>query len=129
MIQCFVIPFTTPTNVEGKIMFGISWAKRISSFVGGHGLVNTSVQKAGIPGFHGCLEHTSMIWQTIRESKKLRRNLAVVWLDLANAYGSVPHVLIEFAMDFLWIPPKVARFVMQYYQDFKMRFSTQQYTT
>ena len=45
-------------------MFGIS-AERISSFVLENGLINTSVQKAGIPGFPGCfffnLEHTSMI--------------------------------------------------------------------
>ena len=94
-----------------------------------NGYINTSVQKAGIPGFPGCLEHTSMIWHTIQESKKLRRDLGVVWLDLANAYGSVPHALIEFAMEFFWIPEKVRNFIMQYYGDFRMRFSTDQYTT
>ena len=70
-----------------------------------------------------------MIWHTIQESKKLRRDLSVVWLDLANAYGSVPHALIEFAMEFMWIPEKVRSFIMQYYSDFRMRFSTTQYTT
>ncbi|XP_072047083.1 uncharacterized protein [Amphiura filiformis] len=100
-------------NVEGKIMFGIL-AERISSFVLENGFVNTSVQKAGIPGFPGCLEHTSMIWHTIQESKKMRKDLSVVWLDLANAYGSVPHALIEFAMEFMWIPEKVRSFIMQY---------------
>ena len=94
-----------------------------------NGLINTSVQKAGIPGFPGCLEHTSMIWYTIQECKKLRKNLSVVWLDLANAYGSVPHALIEFAMEFLWIPEKVRNFVMQYYSDFHTRFTTNQFTT
>jgi hypothetical protein len=83
-------------NVEGKIMFGIL-AERMSSFVLENGLINTYVQKAGIPGSPGCLEHASIIWHTIQECKKLRRNLSVVWLDLANAYGSVPHALIEFS--------------------------------
>ena len=35
------------------------------------------------------------------ESKKRERgDLHVVWLDLANAYRSVPHQLIEYALDF-----------------------------
>ena len=97
-----------------------------------NGLINTSVQKAGIPGFPGCLEHTSIIWHTIQECKKLRKNLSVVWLDhvdLANAYGSVPHALIEFAMEFQWFPEKVRNFIMQYYSAFHMRFTTNQFTT
>ena len=109
-------------------MFGIL-AERMSSSVLEYGLINTSVQKAGIPGFPGCLEHTSKIWHTIQECKKLRKNLSVVWLDLANAYGSVPHALIEFATEILWIPEKVRNFIMQYYSDFHMRFTTNQLTT
>ena len=70
-----------------------------------------------------------MIWHTIQESKKLRRNLSVVWLDLANAYGSVPHALIEFAMEFLSVPEKVQNYIIQYYSNFRIRFTTNQYTT
>ncbi|KAI8498014.1 hypothetical protein Bbelb_239580 [Branchiostoma belcheri] len=115
-------------NIEGKIMFGVL-AGRLASFVLENGLVNTSVQKAGVPGFPGCLEHSSMIWHTIQTAKKSRRNLSVVWLDLANAYGSVPHALIKFAMQFLWVPEKVTNYIMQYYDNFYMRFSTSEYTT
>ncbi|KAI8490092.1 hypothetical protein Bbelb_321620 [Branchiostoma belcheri] len=115
-------------NIEGKIMFGVL-AGRLASFVLENGLVNTSVQKAGVPGFPGCLEHSSMIWHTIQTAKKSRRNLSVVWLDLANAYGSVPHALIKFAMQFLWVPEKVTNYIMLYYDNFYMRFSTSEYTT
>jgi hypothetical protein len=115
-------------NVEGKILFGVI-AERMSCFLLANGFINTSVQKAGIPGFPGCLEHTSMIWHTIQESKKQRKDLSVVWLDLANAYGAVPHALIEYAMDFFWFPEKVKGYIMAYYDDFQMRFSTRDYTT
>ena len=115
-------------NVEGKIMFGIL-TERMASFLLENGLVNTSVQKAGIPGFPGCLEHSSMIWHTIQEAKRQKRDLSVVWLDLANAYGSMPHALIEYAMDFFWIPERVKAYVMKYYEGFQMRFSTGEYTT
>ena len=36
---------------------------------------------------------------------------------------------IKFAMEFLWIPEKVRNFIMQYYSDFHMRFTTNQFTT
>ena len=55
--------------------------------------VNTSIQKVGVPGVPGCIEH-SMIWEAIQRAKRRRLSLYVVWLDLANAYGSVPQQLI-----------------------------------
>ena len=57
--------------------------------------VDTSVQKGGVPGVPGCLEHTSIITQIIREVKENGGELAVLWLDLANAYGSIPHKLVH----------------------------------
>ena len=39
-------------NVDGKIMFGI-----LAKYVQSNGYVNESVQKAGIPGIPGCVEH------------------------------------------------------------------------
>ena len=52
--------------------------------------VNTSIQKGGVPGVPVCIEHSSMIWEAIQRARKRRLSLYVVWLDLANAYGSVP---------------------------------------
>ena len=72
-------------NVEGKIFFAIL-AKRLTSFLTGNSYIDTSVQKGGVPGFSGCVEHTSAITQLIHEAKKGRKDLTVVWLDLANAY-------------------------------------------
>ena len=61
------------TNVEGKIFFGVI-ARRLTDFLLDNGYVDTTVQKAGIPGFPGCLEHSAMIWDVIqaaREEKKI----------------------------------------------------------
>ena len=55
--------------------------------------IDTSVKKGGVPGFSGCVEHNRAITQLIHEAKKERKDLTVVWLDLANAYGSIPHQL------------------------------------
>ena len=52
-----------------------------------------------------------------------------MWLDLANAYGSVPHELLFKAMDFFHIPEKVKAVTKNYYNKFKMRFTTEDFTT
>lgn len=51
--------------------------------------IDTSVQKGGIPGVPGCLEHTGVVAQLIREARECNGDLAVLWLDPANAYGSI----------------------------------------
>lgn len=115
-------------GVEGKIFFSIV-AKGISAFVTSNNYVNTSAQKGGISSFSGCLEHTSVITQLIREARVNNSKLAVVWLDLTNAYGSIPHTVIEYAMDHYHIPDKVKALVKSYYSNLRLRFSTPDFTT
>ena len=75
-------------------------------------------KKAGVPGFPGCLEHVAMIWDTIRYARQEKKDLYVIWLDLANAYGSVQHHLIAKALDFFWVPNKVREVIVRYYNGF-----------
>ena len=60
-------------------------ARRMTSYMTGNSYVDTSVEKGGVPGFSGCVEHTSVISQLIQEAKVNKKDLTVVWLDLANA--------------------------------------------
>lgn len=52
------------------------------------------MQKGSIPGVPGCREHTGMVTQLLREAKESKGDLVVLWLDLANAYSSMPHKLV-----------------------------------
>ena len=115
-------------NIDGKIMNGIV-AKRVIDFVQKNGYVNESVQKAGIPGIPGCVEHSYAIWDEIQKAKSDKKSLSVIWLDLANAYGSVPHKMLKAAMDFFWIPDEVQNMMMDYYNHFQMRYTTKDFTT
>lgn len=56
-------------NVEGKTFFCVM-AQRLSSFLVKNNLIDTSVQKAEIGGFSGCLEHANIIWHQIKTAKK-----------------------------------------------------------
>lgn len=52
------------------------------------------MQKGGIPGVPGCVEHMGMVMQLLREAKEKDGDLVVLWLHLTNAYGSMNHKLI-----------------------------------
>ncbi len=66
-----------------------------------HLLLLTSASKSCFPG---CIEHTSVIWEQIQRAKREKIEFHMVWLDLANTYGSVPHKLVEFALEFFPVP-------------------------
>ena len=76
-----------------------------------------------MPGFSGCVEHTSVLSQIIREAKVNQDDLTVVWLDLDNAYGSIPHKLIEAALKQYHVPEIAANLVRDYYRKVEVRFT------
>ncbi|KAI8490806.1 hypothetical protein Bbelb_315990 [Branchiostoma belcheri] len=115
-------------NVEGKLFFTIL-AKRLTSFLLSNSYIDTQVQKAGIPGFPGCIEHANTIWRQIQLARSRKEDLHVVWLDLANAYGSIPHKVISYALDFFWVPVEMKQIVENYFADFKLSISTRSFTT
>lgn len=55
-------------NTEDKISLGIL-AKRLTPFMLVSGYMDTSVQKGGVPGVSGCLEHTSVNTKIIEEEE------------------------------------------------------------
>ena len=115
-------------NVEGKLYFAMK-ADRLLEFTLTNEYIDTTIQKGGVPAVSGCLEHTAVLSQLIREAKAEKRNLVVTWLDIANAYGSIPHSLIQIALNRAHVPESMCSLVESYYNDIKIRFTTGLYTT
>ena len=65
-----------------------------------------SLQKAFLPNVPGCTEHQLKLSSILKEAQEKHKALAVCWLDLANAYGSVHHSLIEFSLRHYHAPPQ-----------------------
>ena len=61
-------------NVEGKLYFALR-ADRLLQFSLANKYIDTSVQKGGVPRISGCLEHTSILSQLIREAKAGKKGL------------------------------------------------------
>lgn len=91
--------------------------------------VDTSVQKGGIPGFSGCLEHMVVLDELIQEANESKSNLIVVWLNMANAYGSISHDLIVTAMEHYHIPHYIMGMIISYFVGFKLWLKTAVFTT
>jgi hypothetical protein len=108
-------------SVEGKIYFSIL-AQRLTSYLLNNEYLDTAVQKGGVPGFSGCLEHTAILSELIQEAREKKGDLAVIWLDLANAYGSIPHQLIVHALSQYKVPQKVQDIIKQYLDKLELRF-------
>ena len=115
-------------NVEGKLYFALR-ADRLLHYTLANKYIDTSIQKGGVPGISGCMEHTAILSQLIREAKAEKKGLVVTWLDIANAYGSIPHSLIKLALRRAHVPEEFCKLVESYYGNVKIRFTTKNFTT
>ncbi|XP_052132567.1 uncharacterized protein LOC127752068 [Frankliniella occidentalis] len=72
----------------------------------------------------GCLEHNFVLQQCIDEVKVSSRHLAVAWLDLRNAFGSVPHSVIFSILKQHGVPPALISIIEDLYKDCSTTLST-----
>lgn len=97
-------------SVEGKIYFSIV-SRQLTEFLLKNNYIDTSMQKGGTPGMP--------VTQLIREA-----DLVVLWLDLANAYGSIPHKLVETTLNRYHVPSKIKDLLLDYYNNFRLKVTS-----
>jgi hypothetical protein len=74
-------------------------------------------QKGFMPESEGCLENIYLIDETIHKAKSNNENLALAWLDLANAFGSISHELINLILNKLKLPKKFCNIIADLYEN------------
>ena len=102
-------------NVEGKLFWAMVADRLYDFLVTRNEFVSPRVQKGSMRKVAGCWEHTAMVWSALKDARKGKKDVAAIWLDLANAYGSVPHKLILFALRRYQVPEKWIELIMAYY--------------
>ncbi|KAJ3583921.1 hypothetical protein NHX12_015418, partial [Muraenolepis orangiensis] len=65
----------------------------------------------------------------IREARENKGNLSVLWLDLENAFGSIPHKLVQFTLTKHHVPSRCRDLIADYYSNFRMRVSSGEITS
>ena len=55
------------------------------------------------------------MFEALLDAKHEQRQILVTWLDLCNAYGSVKHNLVQFALHWYHVPESLCTLVLNYY--------------
>ena len=102
-------------NVEGKIFFGLIAKRLFTHIVLKNHLIDTSMQKGCMENTPGCWEHMSMVWAALKDARVDQSDVSTIWLDVANAYGSVPHQLIFLALRRYGVPKHFIDIIQNYF--------------
>lgn len=99
----------------GKIFFSII-ADRLQYFMINNSYIKKSLQKGFLSGVAGCIEHPFSLYEGLRDAFANHRSICTVWIDLANAFGSVRHNLIQFALEWYHVPEFIRDIILNYYE-------------
>ncbi|CAG9575311.1 unnamed protein product [Danaus chrysippus] len=108
------------TNTISKIFFSVLQT-RMTRFMLSNNYFRANHQKGFLPGISGCLEHNTLLSESLKDARKSERQITVCWIDLENAFGSIQHELMLFALRWYNFPPLVRDMIASYYS--KLRFS------
>ena len=116
----------TPTI--SKLLSGIlkeRWLRQLRA----NKYLNPNLQKAFLPTIPGVTEHQAKLASIIKTAKQSKRSLAIAWLDIANAYGSVHHALLQFSLAHYHAPPEFCRLLQSWYTDLSATISSSEWST
>ena len=115
-------------NTDGKIFFTII-ADRLQKFMLSNSYIKLTKQKGFLAEIAGCVEHTFILWETLRNATHEQRSFVTAWIDLANAYGSVRHNLIQFALNWYHVPKFIQDLIFAYYELLHAKIVTKEWSS
>ena len=104
-----------PAVVQYYKIYAAILARRLAEWALAHDKLSPS-QKGFLP-FEGCMEHSFLLKSVLEDSKRRSKDVTVVWLDLKNAFGSVPHDTIWDLMTRLDVPTHFTAVCSEIYSD------------
>ena len=88
-------------------------AKRLTRWSIDAGILSEE-QKCARPT-EGCYEHTYILKSLVGQARRNKKKLCVAWLDIRNAFGSVPHVTIVNTLRHIGVPDPIVSLIMNAY--------------
>ena len=104
------------TSCVGKVFTSILRDRWLHYMIA-NGYLDTSIQKAFVRNVPGCTEQYHKPLGALTEAFKRHKSITVCWLDLANAYGSVNHGLIDFTLRHFYATQRFRNTVAHLYSD------------
>ena len=84
----------------------------------------TSEEQLGFEATEGCSEHIHELQTCLQHAYRNKKSITVCFLDLSNAFGSVPHELIMMMLDKLGFDSKFRLLVSDFYTGATMSVKT-----
>ena len=88
-------------------------AKRMTSFSINQNLLSTA-QKSACPS-EGCYEHAFTLESVLNDARRQPRPLCLAWLDIRNAFGSIPHAALSTTLLHMGFPPPLVQMITNIY--------------
>ena len=104
------VRLVTITDTDGKILLPVL-ASRSLSYMKANGYYDLAIRKGFISDVVGCAEHTTMLSELLKHARETSRPITVCWTDVENAFGSLKHDFIQFALDWHHLPEELRPFV------------------
>ena len=104
-----------------KLLMGII-AKRLTRWSIDAGILSPE-QKCARPT-EGCYEHTYILKSLVGQARRNKKKLSVAWLDIRNAFGSVPHATILNTLRHIGVPDDLISLIMNAYTGASSTFKT-----
>ena len=116
------------TSCIGKVITSILKNRQLDYMVSNR-FLDTNIQKAFTRNIPGCTEQFHKLLAAIQESHQRHKSITVCWLELANAYVSVHHNLINFTLQHYYAPSRFRDVVASLYSNLSAVVTSQSWTT
>ena len=90
-------------------------SSRMTDFAISHELLSPN-QKSARPT-EGCHEHTFTLQTIVADCERSKKNSFFAWLDVKNAFGSIPHDVIYATLEHMGFPAPLIRLIRDIYTD------------
>jgi len=97
-------------------------ADRLRSWALRHSMLSEA-QKCSRPS-EGCFEHSFLLNTIMKDARRNQKDIFVAWLDLRNAFGSVPHGAIFAALDTMGASAQLIDLLRDVYTGASTTFNT-----
>ena len=115
-------------STSGKIFFSVV-SDRLQTYMVVNGYIPREIQKGFLSGISGCVEHAFSLGEALKDANAHQKQIVQSWIDLANAYGSVRHNLIQFALEWYQVPMMIRSLIFNYYEQLMAKIETKEWST
>ena len=96
----------TLTGCIGK-SYHLILSECLSTYLTSNKFIDPTHQRAFLPDINGCIEHNIVMEEIIKITKNKNKTYQITFFDLEDAFGSVPHTLINSTLERNFPPEKI----------------------